>query len=287
MDKENSNKSCICDICKKTITKRQKAMHKLWQHTPGYREKMKAVQFKKGHEVPLEWRKAVSNTQKNKVESMETRIKKSMAHKKRWENPNESMINNLNYMKSKRLKHFPYSVRKKLSEKRKELIKNGLVKYFGNGIEIPSGKGTLNPFYGKKHTLQTKMKMSIFHADNKREKNPNWLGGINAKYPHNFNKNLKNFIRYRDCYQCMGCLKLEEDQIAENGKKLSIHHIDYNKNNNNVENLISLCHQCHAKTNTKNKREMFIDIWQFNMAQMMKVDFEKVKLWKQQLKMDG
>ena len=32
-------------------------------------------------------------------------------------------------------------------------------------------------------------------------------------------------------------------------KKLSIHHIDYNKENNEITNLTSLCNSCHSKTN--------------------------------------
>jgi hypothetical protein len=32
-------------------------------------------------------------------------------------------------------------------------------------------------------------------------------------------------------------------------RKLIVHHIDYNKKNNNPINLISLCLDCHMKTN--------------------------------------
>ncbi|HDY67403.1 MAG TPA: HNH endonuclease [Candidatus Scalindua sp.] len=32
-------------------------------------------------------------------------------------------------------------------------------------------------------------------------------------------------------------------------EKLHIHHIDYNKQNNDFSNLISLCRSCHAQTN--------------------------------------
>ncbi|NQU99405.1 MAG: HNH endonuclease [Parcubacteria group bacterium] len=52
----------------------------------------------------------------------------------------------------------------------------------------------------------------------------------------------------------MKCLFCENEFIArrkclENKEKLSIHHIDYNKQNNNPNNLISLCRKCHVKTN--------------------------------------
>ena len=38
-----------------------------------------------------------------------------------------------------------------------------------------------------------------------------------------------------------------------NTEKLCIHHIDYDKKNNNPENLITLCNSCHTKTNIKNR----------------------------------
>lgn len=41
---------------------------------------------------------------------------------------------------------------------------------------------------------------------------------------------------------------------AECGKsRVQLHHIDYNKNNNNFSNLLPLCINCHTKTNCKNR----------------------------------
>jgi len=44
--------------------------------------------------------------------------------------------------------------------------------------------------------------------------------------------------------------RIEEEYT---GKRLCIHHIDYNKNNCNINNLIALCQKCHMLTNTKRK----------------------------------
>ena len=63
-------------------------------------------------------------------------------------------------------------------------------------------------------------------------------------YGIEFTKELKEEIRKRDNYICQECNFTEE----ELGYSLSIHHIDYNKDNNNPNNLISLCKSCHAKT---------------------------------------
>ena len=78
----------------------------------------------------------------------------------------------------------------------------------------------------------------------KLKKNPNWRGGISFEpYGLDFNKSLKNRIRQRDNYQCQIC------GLKENGKNHIAHHIDYNKNNNDENNLILLCNSCHSKTN--------------------------------------
>ena len=58
-----------------------------------------------------------------------------------------------------------------------------------------------------------------------------------------FTEELKNFVRKRDGYRCQMCGVMQE------GVELSVHHIDYDKDNPSPENLISLCVSCHAKTN--------------------------------------
>jgi len=80
----------------------------------------------------------------------------------------------------------------------------------------------------------------------KKENNPCWKGGISSEpYPFEFNDQLKKQVRYRDNYVCQNCNKTQE----ENNKALCVHHIDYNKDNLELSNLISLCASCHTKTN--------------------------------------
>jgi len=93
----------------------------------------------------------------------------------------------------------------------------------------------------------TKKKNSLSKMNFKMENNPNWRGGKSFEpYPLNWNKTFKEQIRYRDGYTCQlcGCPEIECR------RKLSIHHIDYNKENLNPNNLISLCVKCHCKTNS-------------------------------------
>ncbi len=75
---------------------------------------------------------------------------------------------------------------------------------------------------------------------------PNWQGGKSFElYGEDFNEILKEQIRQRDNYQCQECGYFQKDL----GYKLPVHHIDYNKKNNNPMNLISLCKSCHTQTN--------------------------------------
>ena len=73
---------------------------------------------------------------------------------------------------------------------------------------------------------------------------PNWNGGSSFEpYGTEFNKQIKNKTRKKYRYRCRLC------ELKENGKNHITHHIDYDKRNNNENNLILLCNSCHSKTN--------------------------------------
>lgn len=91
----------------------------------------------------------------------------------------------------------------------------------------------------------------------KGQKNPNWRGGKSFEpYTAEFNKQLKELIRQRDNYQCQKCGCPEIENII----KLSIHHIDYEKENCLPSNLIALCKRCNGKVNFN--REYWIQYFQ-------------------------
>jgi hypothetical protein len=81
----------------------------------------------------------------------------------------------------------------------------------------------------------------------------NWRGGkkksFHNPYDINFDVQLRDLIRKRDKYTCQICGISEKVSIVLYGRKLHIHHIDYNKSNSCQFNLISLCTSCHIKTN--------------------------------------
>jgi len=75
---------------------------------------------------------------------------------------------------------------------------------------------------------------------------PNWQGGKSFEiYPIGWNNELKQQIRQRDNYKCQLC-GIDQEECY---RKLDVHHIDYNKENLEESNLISLCMSCHRKTN--------------------------------------
>jgi hypothetical protein len=114
-------------------------------------------------------------------------------------------------------------------------------------------KGELNAFYGKKHTEETKRvigeKSKVSYKVSGKD-HPLWLGGASLEpYSKEFNDQMRDFIRMRDGYTCQLC----GDTESELDKKLSCHHIDYDKQNAMPNNLISLCVLCHTKTNGNRK----------------------------------
>ncbi len=75
------------------------------------------------------------------------------------------------------------------------------------------------------------------------ENHHNWQGGISFEpYCPKFNKILKDAVRNRDNRTCQLC------NSKENGQRLSVHHIHYDKENC-YPDLIGLCRNCNAKVN--------------------------------------
>jgi hypothetical protein len=106
---------------------------------------------------------------------------------------------------------------------------------------------------------QNKLETRAKHSG---ENNGHWKGGIGKlPYPFKFDKNLKKQIRERD-HTCQLCGKTKEEE----GKNLCVHHIDYNKNNLDLDNLIILCNSCNAKVNLK--REFWVEFF------VLKLDIE-------------
>ena len=139
-----------------------------------------------------------------------------------------------------------------------------------------------NPFYGKKHSLKTRKKISKAHKGMKHslktrkkislafigKNHPCWRGGISFEpYDIKFNKAYKESIRMRDNYKCQLCGAPQ----MEFTEKLSVHHIDYNKKNTIPRNNVSLCRSCNAKVNFKKK------LWIKYFKKLIRKKYDKCK----------
>ena len=142
-----------------------------------------------------------------------------------------------------------YKIGKKRNDISKGLIKAHKNKQFGyrKGEQI----GDKNPM--KREDVKIKHKQKVKRGkDNYFYKhhfngieNWNWQGGKSFEpYGLEFNEDLKRLIRERDKHICIICGLYGKD----------VHHIDYNKKNNNPNNLITLSHKCHSKTGHNRKK---------------------------------
>lgn len=94
---------------------------------------------------------------------------------------------------------------------------------------------------GKNLSEETRRKLSAHASTRTGERNPSWRGGVSFEpYPPEFNEPLKRKIRERDNYTC---------QVSGEWGN-AVHHIDYDKENNDPQNLITLSKRIHSKTIT-------------------------------------
>lgn len=110
------------------------------------------------------------------------------------------------------------------------------------------GKYCSRKCYGQDRSdwMKDKAFNPAYTVDFTLENNPNWRGGKSFEpYPLGWTRTFKEQVRLRDKYQCVLCGKPE----VENNRRLDVHHIDYNKNNLQLDNLVSLCMSCHRQTN--------------------------------------
>jgi hypothetical protein len=124
--------------------------------------------------------------------------------------------------------------------------------------------GSLNPMFGKrfKQSNESKRLMSSIrlkwieeHPEwNRGERNGNWRGGIAGSPYEGFGRAIKKRIKERDSGVC---------RLCGSNFRLAVHHIDYDKKNSSIDNLVTLCCSCHSKTNFDR------DQWQDKFGQLL------------------
>jgi hypothetical protein len=98
---------------------------------------------------------------------------------------------------------------------------------------------------GRKHTPEhnTKIRTNTPRGSD----SPHWLGGVSfGKYCPKFNDEFKERVRAFFDYKCLEC------GTPQNGEKLAVHHILYNKRaccDESMPMFAPLCRSCHAHTN--------------------------------------
>ena len=106
---------------------------------------------------------------------------------------------------------------------------------------------------GRKHTPEAYVNMRAAQAHQPRgSASPFWRGGA-SPYGPGFTEDLKRIVRWLYDDRCARC-----DTLAgEIGpRELDVHHVDYDKQNNTLDNLVPLCASCHAMTGARR------DYWQ-------------------------
>lgn len=107
-------------------------------------------------------------------------------------------------------------------------------------------------------SIQCQIKWQHEKTDfNKGKNNPGYKHGLRIagrlpKYGKDFDKTLKRQIKVRDGFNCQICLV---NFSGKKSKNLDVHHIDEDKFNNTLENLISLCKACHTKLHWDNLKK--------------------------------
>ena len=90
---------------------------------------------------------------------------------------------------------------------------------------------------------------ACFHKWNVGPNNPCYVHGRGYdEYSKEFS-DIRPIILKRDDYKCQICGIENDEHLTIMRVGLSVHHIDYHKDNNCENNLISLCTSCHMKTN--------------------------------------
>lgn len=133
---------------------------------------------------------------------------------------------------------------KETKEKMSEMRKGEKGAWFGKHLPEEIRNKISKALKGKKRPPFSKEWREKIGKAEEGEKHYNWQGGKSFEpYSIDWTETLKRAIRERDRYLCKLCFSYGNN----------VHHIDYDKKNNNPNNLITLCRVCHTKTNHNRK----------------------------------
>ena len=219
------------------------ALRIVWKN-PTHRKKISEAL--KGKIKSKDTIKKLSDAAKGKKHSSETLQKMSESSKKRWEKPEERMKISV----GNKGKIISEEQRKKLSIANK-----------GKTMSEEQRKLLSKINTGKHLSEETKRKLSAYHtgkspSETTRKKLSDairgdkcylWKGGISFEpYCVKFSREFKERVRAFFGYCCVEC------GVPQNGRKLHVHHVNFNKMSccdNTLPLFATLCMSCHMKTN--------------------------------------
>lgn len=243
----------------------------------------------KKHNIPRrtksECSSGILNGMYGKSQTEESRKKKSLATKKKWQDKeyrkkmSNRMLGSNNHMFGQTHSNEVKQLLSKITKKRYEedaALKERTSKFFKEYFSHPENKkklsdnaklrtGDKNPFFGKTHSLETKEKIAQTHYGKRRgELSSNWQGGktqLNLAI-----RGLSEYVAWRekifirDNYTCQMCgqvgYALQVDHIKAFAillKENNIQTLDAARNCEklwDINNGRVLCYPCHKTTDT-------------------------------------
>lgn len=198
-----------------------------------------------------EWRKKLSEAGRGHVVSEETRSKISEAKK----GIPKSKEHREKLAAALRGRPLPEGTKIKISEAMK-----GRTRSPEHCKHISEAKmGEKHPMFGKHLSPEHRRKVGDAHRG---EKCRWWQGGISFEpYCQKFNNEFKERVRAFFGYRCVEC------GTPQNGKKLDVHHVNFNKKtccDDSVPLFVPLCHHCHTVT-TRGDRQF----WEQHFTEMI------------------
>ena len=98
------------------------------------------------------------------------------------------------------------------------------------------GDRTSIALMGHKHSDETRKKISLAHTGKSK-----WEGFVSKRAYPGLSKRRKSEVKERDSFTCQVC-----GEYLKGSSRAIVHHIDGDKTNQNMNNLILVCRKCHA-----------------------------------------
>lgn len=172
-----------------------------------------------------------------KIRSLEEKYKKKEYDKKRYLEKREELI----------------AKSKEYHKKNPEVARKAVKKYYNKNREKEILRCKIYKQNSEKYKLWAKQYNKKYHEENRERLNEQSRQYTIKNYAKvkeidNYLHNIKKEYRWMiDTTHCHCCDKDELVEIQNSKQILSVHHIDWDHNNNEYDNLICVCKSCHAK----------------------------------------